>query len=165
MKDGGFYKLSPAYSKLAESVGGVYTDQKTRPLYVCRQDRNNPQIYWATPTSDLNHRTPQKIDRIKSFCSLPERDIRSCYYHIGTTSRPAIFKIADSIPVTEKYIIGEYTVQGKHLVMQDKKQIAIIEKKLSRILRDEQLHPNKYEQHKTALFKKLEEELLLFPAI
>jgi hypothetical protein len=37
-------------------------------------------------------------------------------------------------------------------VLRDKKEIAEIERKLSRILFDESLHPDKYEQHITSVY-------------
>jgi hypothetical protein len=147
MKQTGFYKLSYEYIVLVNRLGGKYRDGKERPVYCCIRDRNNPGIYWAVPTSDMAHRTPEQLNRIKGYCALPERDIRSCYYHLGHTNRPAIFKISNALPVTEKYTDGEYISQGTHLVLRDKKQIAGIERKLSRILFDESRHPDKYEQH------------------
>ena len=152
MKPTGFYKLSPKYLALVRLLGGTYRDNSARPVYCCIQDRNNLEIYWAIPTSDIAHRTPEQLDRIKRYCSFEDRDIRSCYYHIGHTNRPAIFKISNVLPVTEEDIDGEYISQGSHLVLRDKKLIAEIERKLSRILFDESRHPNKYEQRISAIY-------------
>jgi len=109
MKPTGFYKLSPKYIKLVNQLGGVYRDSKERPVYCCIQDRECHDIYWAIPTSEISHRTLEQLERIKRFCSLPNRDIRSCYYHIGHTNRPAIFRISNVLPVTESYIDGGAT--------------------------------------------------------
>jgi len=158
MKPTGFYKLSNEYFGLVKRLGGNYRDRKERPVYCCIQDRINPDIYWAVPTSDISHRAPEQLERIKGYCALPERDIRSCYYHIGHTNRSAIFKISNLLPVTEQYIDGEYTSQGVHLVLRDSKLIAEIERKLSRILFDERRHPNKYEQHITSVYSFLTDE-------
>ena len=159
MKESGFYKITQDYIDLIEKLNGVYKDRKERPIYCCMQDIDNPQIYWAIPTSDITHKSSKTSDKIKIFCSLPQRDIRSCYYHIGTTNRPAIYKISNVLPLTVKYIDGEYTSQGKHLVLKDKNQIAEISRKLSRVLFDEQIHPNKYEQRITDIKNYLIEEL------
>jgi len=159
MKPTGFYKLSPEYLALVRRLGGTYRDNKSRPVYCCIQDRDNPGIYWAIPTSDIAHRTSEQIDRIKRYCSFEDRDIRSCYYHIGHTNRPAIFKISNVLPVTEKHIDGEYISQGSHLVLRDKKLIAEIERKLSRILFDESRHPNKYEQRISSIYDFLADEI------
>jgi hypothetical protein len=86
--------------------------------------------------------------------------MRSCYYHLGHTNRPAIFRISSVLPVTVAYIHGEYTSQGIHLILRDAKLIAEIERKLSRILFDENRNPNKYEQHITSVYNFLAENTL-----
>jgi hypothetical protein len=152
MKLTGFYKLEPDFLKLVKQLGGTYRDSKERPVYCCIQDKSRRELYWAIPTSDISHRTPEQLERIKRFCALPNRDIRSCYYHLGHTNRPAIFKISNVLPVTEACISGKYISQGIHLVLRDAKLISEIERKLSRILFDEGRHPNKYEQHITSIY-------------
>lgn len=159
MKENGYYKVSQEYIELIRRLGGIYKDNQERPVYCCIRDRVYPDIYWAIPTSDMNHRTKEVLDRIKKFCELPADDIRSNYYHIGKTNRDAIFRISNALPIIDKYIIGEYTSQGKHLIMRDKKQINEIQKKLSRILFDESRHPDKYEQHITTIKQHLIAEL------
>ena len=159
MKPTGFYKLTSEYLALVRQLGGTYRDNKERPVYCCVRDRKQPDIYWAIPTSDVFHRTPEQLDRIKRYCSFEDRDIRSCYYHIGHTNRPAIFKISNVLPVTEKHIDREYISQGTHLILRDKKLIAEIEKKLSRILFDESRHPNRYEQHISSVYSYLADEI------
>ncbi|MCL2362125.1 MAG: AAA family ATPase [Defluviitaleaceae bacterium] len=155
MKQSGFYKLSLRYIYLVKDLGGTYKDDKERPIYCCIQDKDNPQIYWAIPTSSISNRASAELGRIQRLCSLPDRDIRSAYYHIGHTNRPAIFKISNALPVTEVFLDGEYTSQGSHLVLRDKKLISEIERKLSRILFDESRHPNKYEQHISSIYSYL----------
>jgi len=161
MKQSGFYKLSQRYIYLINDLGGIYRDDKERPVYCCIQDKNSPQIYWAIPTSSISNRSPTQLDRIKRFCDLPDRDIRSCYYHIGHTNRPAIYKISNALPVTETFINSEYTSQGQHLVLRDKKLITEIERKLARILFDESRHPNKYEQHISSICSYLKGHITL----
>ncbi|MCL2287388.1 MAG: hypothetical protein FWC32_13625 [Firmicutes bacterium] len=152
MKPTGFYKLSIKYISLIKELGGRYEDNKDRPVYCCIQDKDHPDIYWAIPTSSIESRSSKQLDRIKQFCSLHDRDIRSCYYHIGHTNRPAIYKISNVLPVTSEFIDGEYISHGKHLVLRDKQLIAELTRKLSRILFDEGRHPNKYEQRITAVY-------------
>ena len=158
MKTTGFYKLEIEYFSLVERLGGKYRDNKDRPIYCCLQDKDRSDIYWAVPTSDVSHRAAEQLGRIKRYCALPERDIRSCYYHLGHTNRPAIFKISNVLPVTEEYIAGEYTSQGAHLVMRDARLITEIKRKLSRVLFDENRHPDKYEQHITSIYNYLSSE-------
>ena len=158
MKKTGFYKLSLEYFELVAGLGGMYRDRKDRPVYCCLQDKKHSDIYWAIPMSDISHRAPEQLDRIKRYCDLPDRDIRSCFYHLGQTNRSAIFKISNVLPVTEKYISGEYISQGTHLVLKNEKLIAEIERKLSRILFDESRHPDKYEQRITSVYLYLTNE-------
>ena len=158
MKQTGFYKLSSKYISLVKDLGGAYKDDKERPVYCCIQDKDCPDIYWAIPTSSISNRPTAQLDRIKRLCNLPDRDIRSSYYHIGHTNRPAIFKISNALPITEEYIEGEYTSQGNHLILRDKRLIAEIERKLFRILFDERRHPNKYEQHISSIYEFLTKE-------
>jgi len=152
MKQSGFYKLSQKYVDLVKCLGGTYRDNKERPIYCCIQDKDYPNIYWAVPTSSISHRPSAQLRRIERLCNLQNRDIRSCYYHIGHTNRPAIFKISNVLPITEDYIEGEYISKGIHLILRDQKLIADIERKLSRILFDESRHPNKYEQHISSVY-------------
>ncbi|MCL2500788.1 MAG: hypothetical protein FWE90_10725 [Defluviitaleaceae bacterium] len=152
MTQSGFYKLSQRYIDLINDSGGSYKDNKERPVYCCMQDKYYPDIFWAIPTSSISQRPQKQLERIKQLCALPDRDIRSCYYHIGHTNRPAIFKISNTLPVTEAYIDGEYTSQGRHLILRNKNLITEIERKLSRILFDESLHPNKYEQRISTIY-------------
>ena len=121
MKPTGLYKLTSDFFDVIKEVEGVYRDSKERPIYCCIQDRKNPDIYWAIPTSDMSHRPQAQLDRIERLCALPDRDIRSCYYHLGHTNRPAVFRVSSVLPVTDKYIEGEYTSQGTHLILRDKK--------------------------------------------
>ena len=161
MTQSGFYKLSHKYIKLIKSLSGTYRDNKERPVYCCIQDKYCSDIYWAIPTSSISQRPSVQLERIKLFFNLPARDIRSCYYHIGHTNRPAIFKISNTIPITKDYIDGEYTSHGVHLILRDKNLIAEIQRKLARILFDESHHPNKYEQGISSIYAYLKEELKL----
>lgn len=159
MKESGFYKLSDEYIDLVQKLNGIYNDRKERPIYCCIQDKNNPDIYWAIPTSDLSHRSHKQISRVQFFCSLPARDIRSCYYHIGHTNRPALFKVSNVLPITANYVSGEYISNGKHLILKDRVLISELSKKVIRILQAEEHSPNKFEQHITDIYNYLSEEL------
>jgi hypothetical protein len=159
MIENGFYKVKQEFIDLIKALGGQYKDVKERPIYCCMKDKYIDEIYWAIPTSDLSHRNKEQIKRINFFISLPERDIRSCWYHIGHTNRPAIYKISSCLPVVEKYIDSEYISQGSHLILAKQTDIRIIRRKLARILFAESKHPNKFEQHITSIKNYLTEEI------
>ena len=157
MLENGFYKIKPEFIQLINRLGGRYTDHKERPIFCCIEDAHIKNLYWAIPTSDLSHRSPDQIDKIIKWNN--EKGIRSAYYHIGYTNRPALYKISNCFPITDKYIDAQYISQGQHLILRNKSEIEVIQKKLSRILFDESIHPNKYEQHITTLQNYLAEEL------
>ena len=60
------------------------------------------------PVGKVNHRDQQAMNRINSYMSKPNRDLRSCYYHLGRTTNRPIFFISDAIPITDKYILEEH---------------------------------------------------------
>lgn len=157
MLENGFYKIKPEFIELIDQLGGKYADRKERPVFCCIEDSEIKDLYWAIPTSDLAHRPPAQIEKIKMWNA--EKGIRSSYYHIGYTNRPALYRISSCFPITEKYISCEYISQGKHLILKNPKEIEIIQKKLHRILFDESIHPDKYEQHITSLRKYLVSEI------
>ena len=98
----------------------------------------------------LNHRNEAQKERIDRFLSYPERDIRSCYYHIGRTSSMSIFFISDAIPITDDYI-GEIHRghDNKHYIIKNEKLVAELRRKLFRILSVENSKPNSFRQHIT----------------
>lgn len=155
----GFYKITQEFVDLIKNLGGKYEDNKERPIFCCFEDKYTPDLYWAIPTSKYDHRDVKEIERIKKFCAFPERDIKWAYYFIGYTNCPAIYKISNCFPITYKYIDSIYTSKSQHLILQDKTDIAIIKKKLSRILFDESKHPDKYEQKITSIKNYLITEL------
>jgi len=159
MIENGFYKIKQEYIDLVHSIGGKYNDSKQRPVYCCVEDKYISDLYWAIPTSDLSHRTPEQLAKISHYCQLDNRDPRWAYYYIGHTNRPALYRISNCLPITNKYIDAPYTSQGSILILQKKSDIAIIRKKLSRILLVEKQHPNHFEQHITDIKEIIIEEL------
>lgn len=99
----------------------------------------------------MEHRSENVKERIEFYISLPRRDIRSCYYHIGNTDVSSIFFISDAIPIINKYIereyVGKYT--GSQYIIQNSVLIKELNRKLQRILSWENSHPNSFRQHIT----------------
>lgn len=157
MVENGFYILDEKYIELISKLGGKYNDNKSRPIFCCMKDKFIEGLYWMIPTSDLSHRTPQQIQKYRDFNKC--KDIRSAYYYIGTTSKPALFKISNALPVSDKYIAKDYIVRGTQLIMKNEHQICEIQSKLKRILAYESKNPNKFEQHITALKEHICKEL------
>lgn len=97
-----------------------------------------------------DHRDEKQKERLQQFLKYPERDIRSCYYHVGRTTTQSIFFVSDAIPITADYIEREYQgYDSMHYVIQNPKLIQELERKLFRILAMENSKPNCYRQHIT----------------
>ena len=110
-------------------------------------------LYWAIPIGNWDHRSEEAKQRINSFLSYDEKDLRSCYYHVGNTDVKSIFFITDVVPIKDEYIDREYLNRYTNniYVIQNKQLIAEIERKLKRILAFEKQRPNYFRQHITDL--------------
>lgn len=159
MNENGFYLIKQDYIDLIKNLGGKYSDNKQRPIFCCIKDKYIDNLYWAIPTSDISHRTQQQIDKYRKYINLPKSDIRSAYYHIGHTNKPALYKISNCFPISDKYIDREYISKGKPLYLKNKQEIETIQKKLLRILSYEGRFPNRLEQHITDIKNYLSNEL------
>ena len=157
MVENGFYLLNQSYIDLVQKLGGKYNDNKTRPMFCCIKDVETEGLYWLIPTSDYSHRTQIQKDRINSY--IKAKGIKSAFYFVGYTTKDALFKISNALPVTEKYISREYVSCGVHLILQDQAQIIEIRKKLYKILSYEKLYPNRLEQKITTIREYIVNEL------
>lgn len=82
-----------------------------------------------------SHRSDAQKDRIQRYLNLPDKNIESCYYHLGRTTSKSIFFITDAIPITDKYIDSVHVgANNNHFVIKNPKLIAELERKLFRIL-------------------------------
>ncbi len=149
MIENGFYKIKQEFIDLINNLGGIYKDHKERPIFCCIEDKYVKDLFWGIPTSDYSHRDKYQIEKIEKFCALDKRDIRYSYYFIGHTNRTAIYRISNCLPLIDKYIEGPYISQGTQLFLKNQIDIITIRKKIARILLDESMNPNKYEQHIT----------------
>ncbi len=157
----GIYFGKKAFYKIIRDIGGEWNDSKERPIVCLLKLSENDKIYWAIPMGNFDHRDDNAKNRIEKFLSYSNRDIRSCYYHIGNTDVRSIFFISDAVPITDKYIdrdyIGKYT--NTQYVIKNKKLISELERKLKRILSWENSRPNYFRQHITDIKNYLLEEL------
>jgi hypothetical protein len=106
----GIYFATNDFYNIIRSIGGEWNDQKERPLVALIKSTDDPDIYWAIPMGDYGHRSESKKNRIQQFISRDNRDISSCFYHVGKTDKKSIFFISDVVPITFKYIDREYIV-------------------------------------------------------
>lgn len=161
MQEHGVYFGKQDIYNLIRTNGGEWNDSKERPLVCLMKSLENEHLYWAIPVGDWSHRTKEAQDRINKYLSLDEADIRSCFYHLGSTDKKSIFFISDVIPITNKYIEREYI--GRHTnqiyIIKNKHLLFELERKLSRILAWEKVHKNSYRQHITTQKEYLLKEL------
>ena len=78
----GMYYTTEDFSLMIQAAGGTWNDTKHRPLVCLIPSKENENMYWGIPMGKYNHRNQEQINRLNSYLSLPNNDIRSCYYHI-----------------------------------------------------------------------------------
>lgn len=162
MTENGLYFLKPGLFEIIRSVGGEWNDVKQRPMVCLVPVSEDSRLYWAIPMGNMKHRSADQIARLNRFIGLPERDIRSCFYHIGRTTVTSIFFISDCIPVTDAFLDKPYDgYDGTPFVIKNPKLIAELRRKLYRILAFENSRPNYFRQHITDTKNYLLNEVLL----
>ena len=160
MIERGLYYTTADFGQMIQSVGGTWNDTKHRPVVCLIKSSENANLYWAIPMGKLNHRDINQQKRLDYYLNLPERDIRSCYYHIGRTTTRSIFFISDAIPIIDKYIADIHVgADHKHYIIKNPLLIAELERKLFRILSVENSKNNKFRQHITDVKNHLLEEI------
>lgn len=164
MIENGLYVVKRDILNIITSLGGdcdINSGDK-RPVFCCVKDNKIEGLYWAIPTSDISHRSEPQIEYYNMCMSCDEKDLRNCYYHIVRSNRIALYKISSCYPITDKYIDHEYTVNKTHVIIQNKEDLAEINRKFKRILAVENRNPNYFRQHitdvKNYLIKELKSE-------
>lgn len=163
MKEHGIYFGKPIFYDTIRKNGGEWNDSKERPIVCLMKSLENENLYWAIPVGNWNHRTPAAKERIQNYLNYDDSDIRSCFYHLGSTDVKSIFFISDVVPITDKYIDREYKNKytGQIYIIKNKSLLSELERKLKRILSWENEHHNTYRQHitdtKLHLLKELKE--------
>ena len=97
MIEKGMYYTKPDFAKMINEAGGEWNDKKHRPIVCLIKSSENEDLFWAIPMGKLNHRDASQQSRLNFYLNLPDKDIRSCYYHVGRTSSQSIFFISDAI--------------------------------------------------------------------
>ena len=131
MREHAIYFGKNEFYELIRQLGGKWADTKERPIVCLLKSTENPELYWAIPVGNWNHRDAKAQARINTYLSYDVSDIRSCYYHVGNTDQKSIFFISDVVPITDKYIEREYIGKYTEVIyeIKNKKLIAELEKK------------------------------------
>ena len=155
IEKGMYYAVDNFYSIIKE-LGGTWSDTKRRPLLCLIESQEQNGLYWAIPMGMLNHRDDNALNRVYKFLSMPDNDLRSCYYHIGRTTNKSIFFISDVIPIIDKYIDSPHLGADNNIfILKNKLLILELERKLNRILAFENTKNNYFRQHITDIKKHL----------
>lgn len=163
MKEKGIYFAKPEIYEKIRELGGTWNDGKERPLVCLIKSSENEHLYWAIPMGMWSHRDQEAKDRIQGYLDKPEKDIKSCFYHLGRTTKKSIFFISDAIPITDKYIERVYLGYDRnHFIIKNDPLIGELDRKLKRILSYENSRKNYFRQHitdiKNSLLAELEEQ-------
>lgn len=161
MLENAIYFGKSEFYEIIRNIGGEWNDSKERPIVCLLKFSKNEEIYWAVPIGNWNHRNEEAQKRIKKYLDYKEKDIRSCFYHVGNTDIKSIFFITDIVPITDKYIDRQYLSKySKDIyIIKNKKLIQELKRKIKRILAWENSNPNYFRQHITDIKKYLIKEL------
>lgn len=101
---------------------------ENRPNYYCFKSEND-EIFWMIPVSS-------KIEKYKKIIKHYETLGRKCIkvFIIEIAGREMAFLIQDMFPVTEEYIVREFTIKNIPLKLLDTSQIKEIEKRAKKVL-------------------------------
>ena len=133
----GFYKIKDQYFSDFPSDRHMYNKSENRPYYLAIKEADG--IVWLLPISS-------KVEKYRSKISKDESIFGECItaHIIKFMSEERAVLIGNMIPVTEKYIKGEFTISENHYVVQDQNAIKAIKKRASRYLslvKAGKLHP------------------------
>ena len=149
MQEYGIYFGKESFYQKIRDIGGEWNDSKERPIVCMLKSKEVDGLYWAIPLGRWDHRSDEAQERINTYLSFPESDIRSCYYHVGNTDTKSIFFITDAVPIIESYVERAYLNRrtSEIYVIKNKVLIKEVDKKLRRILSFENSKPNTFRQH------------------
>lgn len=128
----GFYILKDEYFLDMKDPYLKNNKDGKRPFYFCLEGCfKGKKIYWMIPLSSkvnkfrnimINRQVNHKPNDGLFICKLP-------------SGRKSAFLIQDIFPITDKYIKREYTLGGNHMILKREKDIKIIKKKSTKIIR------------------------------
>lgn len=161
MIENGLYVVKREFLEIISNLGGDcdIKNGNKRPVFCCLKDSKIEGLYWAIPTSDLSHRDNEQKKYYEFCLNCPKNDLRSCYYHVGKTTKLALYKISSCYPITEKYIEHKFVTNNVHVIMKKQNDIFEIRRKFKRILSMESRKPNYFPQRITDVKNYLIEEL------
>jgi len=115
--ESGLYKIKDEYYVDFPHEKHIHI-KNGRPFYYAVKGKQG--IYWLIPLSSQIEKYRNKIRAIEA-----KRGKGNCLvYYIGVIAgKERVFRICDMIPITEKYIAGEFVFNGTHYVVGAEKLI------------------------------------------
>ena len=125
----GLYIVKDEYFQRFPNSHWVDNKSETRPFYYAIKDRRG--LYWMIPLTTQVERTKAKIARDE----LKHGAGNCIYYHVGLIAgRERGFNIGNMFPVTENYILREWTIGGTPYIVRDSNVIAAVSSKAEKFL-------------------------------
>jgi len=125
----GIYKIKNKYFEDFPDKYLRHNNDENRPCYYCLTD-NNTGLAWMIPMSRRIEKYKSIIEKRKSM----NKPTDSMHVAKIDTGDESVFIISDMFPVTDEYILAEYTVGGNHLRITSNVLAEAIERKAKRIL-------------------------------
>lgn len=122
----GLYFISDDFFIDFAGTGLKDNKEEKRPHYFCITD-SKKGLMWVIPFTS----SEDKIALMNKKFAEGKYDL---FHPSCVGGRQGVLLIADAFPVTEKYFIQEYTVDGIHYIYKDNSVINVIHGKFSKIL-------------------------------
>lgn len=129
MREKGFYIISDDFFKDFPDPFLKGNKDENRPHYYAISDEKT-DIYWVIPMSS-------RVEKYKKIITYRESKGKPCdILHIAKldNGKKSVFLIQDIFPVSDKYILRKYTINGNHLRITSENLAKIIEKKAKKTL-------------------------------
>ena len=119
--------VSDQYFTDFPNIRHMSNKHESRPYYLAL--RKSDGIIWLVPLSS-------QVEKYQAKIEADEKKYGECifYYITRVKGKDSAFLIGNIIPVREEYIKKPFTMNGVPFVIQDKKDIKMINKKVNRYL-------------------------------
>ena len=133
----GLYKVKDEYFLAFRNPRFVDNKNEARPYYLAVKEKNG--IIWLLPISS-------QVTKYKGWIAKDKQKFGNCIkaHIIQFMQGERAVLICNMIPVTEKYILGEFTINNAHYIVRDQNAIREIHTKCSKYLslvRAGKMHP------------------------
>lgn len=129
MTESGFYIVSDKFFNRFHNIDLKGNKKENRPFYYAFKDKKTG-LFWLVPMSS-------RIEKYKAIVIKRERNNKPCdIIHIAKldNGRESVFLIQDMFPITEEYVLREYTIAENHFRVTSESLAKVINKKAKHVL-------------------------------